>query len=198
MTTAEVLGREEPLIAYYRRLVAVAAAHGKLASLTPFPYFRTQPTIIADGKVLSAFSWNDDVHDTRSVLEAFVEASDGAARLVHDDQDQGWHILIAATADATCFIEWNAEGPAPRREAMRWTGRRLRGRRAGPWSVCVRSMSGCWGRSGRITGAIADPRRLCRRSIVCAPPSAASSRRAAGACGAAEALSGGRVQRVCG
>ncbi len=113
VATAELLGREDALVAHYRGIIAIAGAHGKAGSLRPFPYFRTQPAIIADGQVLTEFSWNDDVHETRTVLEVLAGSIDGPARLLHDDQDQGWHILIAATGPATCFIEWDAEGPPP-------------------------------------------------------------------------------------
>jgi hypothetical protein len=113
VTAAELLGREDALIAHYRRIVEVAETHGKTASLRPFPYFRTEPAIIANDEVLTEFSWNDDVHETQAVLEILAESGGGVPRLLHDDQDQGWHILIAATGATTCFIEWDAEGPPP-------------------------------------------------------------------------------------
>jgi hypothetical protein len=113
VTTAELLGREEALIGHYRRVVEIAGAHGKASSLRSFPYFRIQPAVIADGHVLTQFSWTDNLHETRAVLEMLVQTADGPPRMVHDDQDQGWHILVATTGPATCFIEWHAEGPPP-------------------------------------------------------------------------------------
>ncbi len=113
VTTAELLGHEEALVRYYRQIVESAAAHGKAPSLRPFPYFRIQPAIIADGHVLTEFSWTDDLHETRAVLEMLVQAAAGPPRMLHDDQDQGWHILVATTGAATCFIEWDAEGSPP-------------------------------------------------------------------------------------
>ncbi len=113
VTTAELLGHEEALVGHYRRVVEIAAAHGKGPSLRPFPYFRIQPTIIADGQVLTQFSWTDDLHETRAVLKMLVQAVAGPPRMLHDDQDQGWHILVATTGATTCFIEWDAEGPPP-------------------------------------------------------------------------------------
>jgi hypothetical protein len=113
VTTAELLGREDALISHYRRLVEVAEMHSETASLRPFPYFRTQPAIITSDEVLTEFSWNDDIHETQTILEMLAESGGGAPRLLHDDQDQGWHILIVATDAVTCFIEWDAEGPPP-------------------------------------------------------------------------------------
>jgi hypothetical protein len=113
VSTAELLDREDALISHYRRIVEVAEKHGKTASLQPFPYFRTEPVIIGGDAVLTAFSWNDDMHETRAVLEILAEDSRGVPQLLHDDQDQGWHILIATTDAMTFFIEWDAEGPPP-------------------------------------------------------------------------------------
>lgn len=113
VTTAEMLGREDALISHYRRIVELAEMHGKTASLRPFPYFRTQPAIITGDEVLTAFPWNDDIHETRTILEILAGSDDGPSRLLHDDQDQGWHILIAVMDGETCFIEWEAEGPPP-------------------------------------------------------------------------------------
>ena len=113
VTTAEALDQEDALISHYRRIVAVVETHGKSTSLQPFPYFRTQPAIIASDEVLTEFSWNDDIHETQAVLEILIDAAGGAPRPLHDGQDQGWHILIAATDAGTCFIEWDAEGPPP-------------------------------------------------------------------------------------
>jgi hypothetical protein len=113
VATAELVGREDALIGYYRRLVEIAERHGKAASLQPFPYLRIQPTIIANAEVLTDFSWNDDIHETQSVLEMLAESGIGPPRMVHGDEDQGWRILIAATEAEICFIEWDAEGPPP-------------------------------------------------------------------------------------
>ena len=113
VTTAELLGQEDKLVEHYRRLVAIAATHGKTASLRPFPYFRIQPVILSEDQLLTAFSWNDDLHETQTVLEILAGCASGAPRLLHDDQDQGWRILIAVTETATCFIEWDGEGPPP-------------------------------------------------------------------------------------
>ncbi|WP_158928224.1 hypothetical protein [Acidisphaera sp. S103] len=113
VTTAELLDHEDALIAHYRRIVETAQQHGKAASLQPFPYFRTEPAIVAGNQVLTEFAWNDDIHETRTVLEILAESGNGPPRLLHDDQDQGWRILIAATDAVTCFIEWDAEGPPP-------------------------------------------------------------------------------------
>ena len=63
--------------------------------------------------MLTEFSRNDDVHETQTIFEVLTGSSNGLARLLHDDQDQGWHILIAATGAATCPIEWDAEDPPP-------------------------------------------------------------------------------------
>lgn len=113
ITTAEALDREDALISHYRRIVAIAEAQGTSKLLQPFPYFRTRPAIIAGDKVLTAFSWNDHGQETQAILAMLAGADGGAPRLLHDDQDQGWHILIAATDAGTCFIEWDAEGPPP-------------------------------------------------------------------------------------
>ncbi len=113
VTTAELLGQEDALIAHYRRIIGLAGEHGKTRSLRPFPYFRIQPAIFADGQTLTSFSWTDDLHETRLVLDMFVDAATGPARLVHADEDQGWGLLVAASAVATCLIEWDAEGPPP-------------------------------------------------------------------------------------
>lgn len=113
VTTAELLGREAALIHHYRRIVEIAGAHGKASSLRPFPYFSIKPAIIADGHVLTQFSWADDLYETRAVLEMLVQSGSGPPRLLHDDQDQGWRILVATTGAATCFIEWDDEGPPP-------------------------------------------------------------------------------------
>ena len=113
ITTTELLGQEAPLIDYYRQVVTLAERHCKRSSLQPFPYFRTKPAIIADGAVLTELSWNDDVNETAAVLTAFMEAGTGPDRLVHCDVDQGWEILVVTKVSATCWIEWNAEGPPP-------------------------------------------------------------------------------------
>ena len=113
VTTTELLGREAPLIEHYRRIVALAEQHGEKSAAHPFPYFRTKPALIADGEVLTEFAWNDDVDETRTVLDALVEAGTGADRLAYFDLDQGWEIQIVATGSATCWIEWDAEGPPP-------------------------------------------------------------------------------------
>lgn len=113
ITTAEVLGHEAPLIEYYRQVVMLAERHGKRSALRPFPYFRTEPVVIADGAVVTEFPWNDDVDETQAVLTAFVEAGTGPDRLVHCDVEQGWEILVVAKAPATCWIEWDADGPPP-------------------------------------------------------------------------------------
>ena len=113
ITTKALLGREAALLAHYRRVIAVAERYGKTRSLRPFPYFRVQPEIVADGQTLTSFSWVDDAHATRTVLDSLVEAASGPARLVHSDLDQGWAVLIVATGSATCLVEWDAEGPPP-------------------------------------------------------------------------------------
>jgi hypothetical protein len=113
VTTAELLGREDALISHYRRIVEVTDRHGKTASLRPFPYFRTEPAIIGGDEVLTEFAWNDDVHETQTVLEMLAESGGGPPRLLDDNQDQGWRILIVTTGAVTCFIEWDAEGPPP-------------------------------------------------------------------------------------
>jgi hypothetical protein len=110
-----LLGCEDELADYYRRLIAIAETHNKQASLRhPFPYFRTQPVIIVGDEVLTEFLWNDDLHETRTVLEVLVVAGDSADGSLWEDQDQCWCIQIAAAGALTCFIEWNAEGPRPR------------------------------------------------------------------------------------
>ena len=113
ITTAELLGHEDALVSHYCGIVRIAETHGKAASLAPFPYFRTQPVIIADAQVLTDFSWNDDVSETLTILEILAAAADSSVGLLHDDQDQGWHILIEATGAATCLIEWSEDGPPP-------------------------------------------------------------------------------------
>ena len=113
VTTAELINHEDALIDHYRHIIRIAEAHGKSASLSPFPYFRTQPEITAEGQVLTEFSWNDDVHETRTILELLAGADHGPPQLLHDDQDQGWHVLIAATGAATCLVEWDAEDRIP-------------------------------------------------------------------------------------
>jgi hypothetical protein len=113
VTTAELQGHEDGLIGHYRTLVEIARAHGKASSLRPFPYFRTQPAIFAGDEMLTAFAWNDDMHETRAVLELLAASGSAPPRLLHDDQDQGWRILIAVTDTSTCFIEWDADGPPP-------------------------------------------------------------------------------------
>jgi hypothetical protein len=112
--TAELIGREDELVGHYRRVVAIVEAHGKPASLRqPFPYFRTEPAIIVGGEMLTAFSWNDDLYETQTVLAALAEPAGRGTRLLWDDQDQGWRILIVAAGAVTCFIEWDAEGAPP-------------------------------------------------------------------------------------
>ncbi|WP_284946293.1 hypothetical protein [Acidisoma cladoniae] len=113
VTTSELLGQEGTLADHYRRLITIADAHAKTASLTPFPYFRTQPAIIVNDEVVTEFSWNDDMHETSTILEIFADSSGGAPRLLHWDVDQGWQIMIVATESETCFIEWDGEGPPP-------------------------------------------------------------------------------------
>lgn len=110
-STAELLGREEALIGHYRRLVAVT--HGKAGSLGPFPHFRIQPAVVAEGEVVTAFSWTDDLGETRAVLEMLAGSAGGAPRLLHDDENRGWQILVVATQGATCFVEWDGKGPPP-------------------------------------------------------------------------------------
>jgi hypothetical protein len=110
-TTMEVLDREDALIGHYRRILQVTEQHGKAASLQPFPYFRTQPAIIADDTVLTEFSWTDDIPETRTVLEILAQSGGAAPGLLHDDQDQGWRILIVARDGSIVFIEWEGEGP---------------------------------------------------------------------------------------
>ena len=113
VATAELVDHEHALIDHYRHIIRLAEAHGKSASLSPFPYFRTQPEITAEGQVLTEFAWNDDAHETQTFLEGLARADDGPPQLLHDDQDQGWHVLIAATGTVTCLIEWDAEDPIP-------------------------------------------------------------------------------------
>lgn len=113
VTTAELLGRETALIEHYRHVVALAERYGNATSLQPFPYFRTKPAIIAGADVITRFDWNDDVDETRTVLQALVDAGAGEDRLEHLDVDQGWEIFIVAKASTTCWIEWDAEGPPP-------------------------------------------------------------------------------------
>lgn len=112
VTTAEAFDQECALIAYYCRIVEIAAAHGKSDSLKTFPYFRIKPVIIANGQVLTDFSWNDDLHETTTILQHLIDAAHGPARLVHVDEDQQWHIQIATTGASTCLIEWE-EGRCP-------------------------------------------------------------------------------------
>ncbi len=76
--TAELPGHEDALTDHDRRLLAVAEAHGKAASLGPFPRFRTQPAVIADGGMVTEFSWNDDPGETRAVLGMLARAGGGA------------------------------------------------------------------------------------------------------------------------
>ncbi len=113
ITWTELLGQEPPLIDYYRQVVTLAERHRKRSSLQPFPYFRTKPAVIADGAVLTEFPWNDDVNETAAILTTFMEAGTGPDRLVHCDVDQGLEILVVTKAPATCWIEWDAEGPPP-------------------------------------------------------------------------------------
>lgn len=113
VTTEELLGHEDALIVHYRRIIEIAGKYGKTKSLRPFPYFRIQPAVIADSHLLTSFSWTDDLHETQTVLDVFVEAGAGPARLVHADQDQGWGLLVVTSGVATCLIEWDAEGLPP-------------------------------------------------------------------------------------
>ena len=112
VTTAEGLDREDALIDYYRRIVQAAVAHGRQGSLKPFPYFRTKPAVIANGQVITNFAWNDDLYETRSILQHLVESAEPPARLLHVDEDQGWHIHIATSGTATYLVEWE-EGSTP-------------------------------------------------------------------------------------
>ena len=112
VTTAELLGHEDKLVAHYRGVVEIARMHGKAESLRSFPYFRIKPAIIAAGHFLTEFPWTDTLHETRTILEVLAAAG-GAPGLVHADTDQGWELIIVATGAATCLIEWDAEGPPP-------------------------------------------------------------------------------------
>ena len=113
VSTTELLGQELALAEHYRRIVALARQHGKMRSLRPFPCFRIQPAIFAEDQQLTEFFWRDDLHGTRMVLEAFAEAAAGPPRLIHEDMDQGWGLLMVATGTATGLIDWDAEGPPP-------------------------------------------------------------------------------------
>ena len=114
LATADLLGREDELITYYERLVAVAEAHGKAASLrNPFPCFSVNPTFISGGEALASFAWTDDVPESTAVLTALAGSANGAAGLIWDDQDQGWAIRIVAGSKTTFFVEWDAEGQPP-------------------------------------------------------------------------------------
>lgn len=111
--TMELLGREDALIRHYRQLLAVAEAYGKVTTLRPFPHFRIQPAIVADGEMLTEFPWNDDLNETRTVLQLLAGSNRGPPRLLHVDVDQGWQILVVATGGMTRFIEWDVDGPPP-------------------------------------------------------------------------------------
>lgn len=114
VTTADLLGHEGELIAYYARLIAIAEAHGKADSLrNPFPYFSIGPRLIGRAEVLAGFLWYDDLSETMPLLEALAGLGHGATGSVWDDQDQGWQILIIAADDVTYFVEWDAEGAPP-------------------------------------------------------------------------------------
>ncbi len=114
VATVDLIGREDELIACYERLVAAARAHGEAASLrNPFPHFSVGPAIIGGGEVLAAFPWSDDLGDTVPVLEALAGSGHVATGRVWEDQDQGWHVRIVAADGASCFVEWDGEGPPP-------------------------------------------------------------------------------------
>ena len=93
--------------------MAIATQHDKIAALRePFPYVSVGP-MITRNEVLASFPWTDDIAATREVLLALAEPTCGSGGLIWDDQDQGWHILIMAVGDVTCFVEWNADGEPP-------------------------------------------------------------------------------------
>ncbi len=112
VTTAEAFGHEDALIAHYRRIVELASRHGQISCSRAFPYFSTKPALIEGGRLLTEFDYNDSLYHTRSVLNIFIEAGKASPQLMHDDSDQGWHVLIAATDATTTLIEWE-EGPFP-------------------------------------------------------------------------------------
>lgn len=113
VTTAEVVGREEVLADYYRRLVALMRKHERLDDGQPFPYFRTQPAILSGEDVLTAFSWSDDVLETKAILEILAQSDKAPPSLLHQDCEQGWEIMIVADGPSVFLIEWDGEGPPP-------------------------------------------------------------------------------------
>ena len=113
VTTAEALDREDTLIDYYRRIVEIATEYRKTDKLRPFPYFRTRPLLVADGEVLTEFSWNDSIDETSTILQHFADGGQGPPRLLHFDVDQGWKVQIATTGTVTYLMEWGDERYPP-------------------------------------------------------------------------------------
>jgi hypothetical protein len=114
VATVDLVGREAELIAHYERVITIAEAHGRMASLRePFPYFAVGPTIIGEDQALADFSWSDDVAETKAVLEALAGASRGGDGILWDDIEQGWQLRMAVQGGSVFFVEWDAEGPPP-------------------------------------------------------------------------------------
>jgi hypothetical protein len=131
VTTSEILGWEGVLADYYRRLVALMRKHERLDDGQPFPYFRTQPAILSNEDVLTAFSWSDDVLETKAILEILARSDKAPPSLLHQDCDQGWEIMIVADGPSVFLIEWDGEGPPPVDKGFRFDAQAVSEQAAG-------------------------------------------------------------------
>ncbi|SHK07176.1 hypothetical protein SAMN02745194_04109 [Roseomonas rosea] len=132
VATTDLLGREEGLAEHGARLLEVAGAHGKAASMTrPSPYFTVAPAILGPDGLLATWPWSDTLPEAVLALEALAAADRAApGTILWDDEDQGWHLRIIGAGASACLVEWDAEGPPPAEDAWRVDAAELAGQAA--------------------------------------------------------------------
>ncbi|WP_394537681.1 hypothetical protein PRJ39_16450 [Lysobacter enzymogenes] len=100
--SAEALGHEAELAAYYRQIVRLARHHQRpFNSIRQYFWLRLwlwNP----EHEAYVSFPWYDSFAEIDRVLKALVETEAGP---VHDDADQGWAVRIHAQDEAVHLLQ---------------------------------------------------------------------------------------------
>ena len=98
--SAELIGHEAELAAYYRQIVAIARRHGLKLSQVRQYFWLDLRFDNEDAGVRLSFPWYDTFAAMDPVLQALAGTDEG---LIYDDQDQGWEVKVWAR-NGTLYI----------------------------------------------------------------------------------------------
>ncbi|MEI2429263.1 hypothetical protein RDV84_22750 [Lysobacter yananisis] len=100
--SAEALGHEAELAAYYRQIVRLARHHQRPFNSIRHYFWLRLWLWNSQQQAHIAFPWYDSYAEIDRVLKALVEIESGP---VHDDADQGWEVQIHARGDAVYLLQ---------------------------------------------------------------------------------------------